>query len=69
MADKRQEDRFLSDAFKWAGVGVEFCGVMALFSYFGYKLDEYFKTSPWLLVTGFFIGFAGMLYILIRRSL
>ncbi|MGD0573504.1 MAG: AtpZ/AtpI family protein [Sedimentisphaerales bacterium] len=53
---------------KWSGLGVEFAGVVFLFCYFGYKLDEKFQTSPWFLLAGFFLGFIGMLYIIIKDT-
>lgn len=54
---------------KWLGFGIEFCGVIAIFCYFGYKLDQYFKTTgPWFLIAGFFVGFLGMFYTLIKEA-
>ena len=53
---------------RWLGFGVEFCGVLAVCSYLGYKLDEWLKTSPWFLLAGFFIGFAGMIYLVIKEA-
>ena len=53
---------------KWSGLGVEFCGVTALFSYFGYKLDARFDTRPWFLLGGFFVGFVGMMYLIIKDA-
>jgi len=54
---------------KLIGFGIEFCGVLAVFCYFGYKLDQYFHTTgPWLLLAGFFIGFLGMFYILFKET-
>ena len=51
---------------KWSGLGIEFCGVVALFCYFGFKLEEKFQTSPWLFLAGFFFGFIGMLYLIFK---
>jgi F0F1-type ATP synthase assembly protein I len=53
---------------RWTGLGIEFAGVIALFCYFGYKLDEHFQTSPWLLLAGFFVAFIGMMYIVIKDT-
>jgi len=53
---------------RWMGAGVEFCGVICLFSYIGYRIDRHFDTSPFLLLTGFFIGFTGMLYLFYKES-
>jgi F0F1-type ATP synthase assembly protein I len=53
---------------RWLGVGIEFCGVMGIFCYIGYKADEAFNSSPWFLLTGFFVGFAGMFYTIIKEG-
>jgi F0F1-type ATP synthase assembly protein I len=54
---------------QWTGIGIEFCGVIAVFCYMGYRLDEAWHTGPWLLITGFFVGFIGMLYLIIKRAM
>ncbi len=61
-------DKKWQTVLKWSGLGIEFCGVVALFSYFGFKLDEEFQTSPWFLLGGFFIGFVGMMYLIIKEA-
>ena len=53
---------------KWLGFGVEFCGVLAVFCYLGYKLDQWLNSSPWFLLAGFFVGFAGMVYIVVKET-
>jgi len=53
---------------RWMGAGIEFCGVIAVITGCGYMLDAYFGTSPWLLLTGFFVGFAGMTYLFYKES-
>jgi F0F1-type ATP synthase assembly protein I len=53
---------------KWVGFGFEFCGVLAVCCYLGYKLDQRLNSSPWFLLTGFFVGFAGMLYLVIKET-
>jgi len=53
---------------RWFGFGLEFCGVMAVFSFLGYKLDQTFNTSPWLMIIGFFLGFAGMFYLILKEN-
>jgi F0F1-type ATP synthase assembly protein I len=53
---------------KWSGLGVEFAGVILLFCFFGYKLDEKYQTSPWFLLAGFFVAFIGMMYIIIKDT-
>jgi F0F1-type ATP synthase assembly protein I len=54
---------------KWFGFGIEFCGVLGIFCYIGYKLDQRLNTGPWLLLAGFFVGFAGMLYMVLKETL
>jgi F0F1-type ATP synthase assembly protein I len=53
---------------KWLGIGFEFCGVLGVFCYLGYKADEVFNTSPWLLLAGFFVGFIGMFYTILKQG-
>ena len=54
---------------RWMSAGIEFCGVIAIFCYIGYRLDRYFGFEiPFMLMTGFFIGFIGMLYLFYKDS-
>jgi F0F1-type ATP synthase assembly protein I len=53
---------------RWFGFGIEFCGVLAVCSYIGYKLDQWLNSSPWFLLTGFIVGFAGMMYIVVKET-
>ena len=53
---------------KWFGFGIEFCGVLGVFCYIGYKLDQYLNSSPWFLLAGFFVGFAGMMYMVLKET-
>jgi F0F1-type ATP synthase assembly protein I len=66
--ENQSEKKKWKTIMKWSGLGAEFAGVIFLFCFFGYKLDEKFQTSPWLLLTGFFVGFIGMLYIIIKDT-
>lgn len=61
-----KKDNNRIDYYRWFGFGFEFCCVIAFFCYLGFKLDQYFKTSPWLFLTGFFISFLGMMYLTIK---
>ena len=54
--------------WRWAGFGTELCGVLALSCYLGHRLDEALHTAPWLMITGFFVGFLGMLYMIIKDT-
>ncbi|HBR20211.1 MAG: hypothetical protein A2Y13_00105 [Planctomycetes bacterium GWC2_45_44] len=54
---------------KLLGAGFEFGGVIAVFCYIGYKLDEARHTSfPYFLLGGFFLSFTGMLYLLFKET-
>jgi F0F1-type ATP synthase assembly protein I len=55
--------------YQWVGIGLEFCTGIAVLTYVGYRLDQAFNTSPWLLILFSFLGFAGMLYMLIRQAM
>jgi F0F1-type ATP synthase assembly protein I len=65
---KRRDDDTGRSGLRWMGAGIEFCAVIAIFCYFGYKLDQYLGTGPFLLLTGFFIGFIGMVYLFYKES-
>ncbi len=65
----RQNDDSTRSGLQWMAAGVEFCGVIAIFCFGGYKLDQFFGFRiPFLLLTGFFIGFIGMLYLFYKES-
>ena len=64
--ENQSESKKWKALMKWSGLGIEFAGVIVLFCYFGYKLDEKLQTSPWFFLAGFFVGFIGMLYIIIK---
>ena len=66
--ENHSENKKWKTIMKWSGFGFEFAGVIFLFCFFGYLLDEKFQTSPWLLLAGFFLGFIGMLYIIIKET-
>ncbi len=66
--DSRKKDKFRSSSLRWMGAGIEFCGVISIFTFFGYKLDEWLNSSPFLLLAGFFIGFIGMVYLFYKDS-
>ena len=65
---KFSKQDFKNGSLRWMGAGFEFCGVMAIFCFGGYKLDEHFDTSPFLLLVGFFISFIGMMYLFYKET-
>ena len=54
---------------KWLSFGVEFCGVIAIFCYIGYRIDAAFNTTPYFLLAGFLISFIGMLYLVFKQTI
>ena len=67
--DGRQKDEPQRSGLQWMGAGLEFCGVIAVFCYIGHRLDRFFNTrGPFLLITGFFISFIGMVYLFYKES-
>jgi F0F1-type ATP synthase assembly protein I len=52
---------------RWTGLGIEFGGVIAIFCYMGYLADKRFGTGPWLFLTGFFLAFIGMMYLIFKQ--
>ena len=53
---------------KWLGIGFEFCAVLGVFCYIGYKIDERFGTSPLFLIISFFFAFTGMFYLILKET-
>jgi F0F1-type ATP synthase assembly protein I len=68
MTDPLSQNDNKQNYARWLGFGIEFAGVVGLFCYIGYKLDEVLNTSPWFLLGGFFVGFIGMFYLLIKEA-
>ena len=44
--ENQPENKKWKAIMKWSGLGVEFAGVIFLFCFFGYKLDEKFTDQP-----------------------
>jgi F0F1-type ATP synthase assembly protein I len=59
---------FYRAAFRWMGIGVEFCLVIGFFVFGGYWLDKLENTSPGWMILGFFVGFGVMMYVIIKRA-
>ena len=65
----RRKNDSQRSGLQWMGAGIEFCGVIGIFCYIGYRLDKFLNTGgPFLLITGFFIGFIGMVYLFYKES-
>ena len=46
--------------FRWFGYGLELAGVMAIFTYAGWRLDERWGTRPWLMVALMLVPMIGI---------
>ena len=53
---------------KMAGIGVEFIAAVGVFAALGWWLDGKFGTSPWLLIAGCGLGFAGGLWNMVKAA-
>ncbi len=63
-----KQDSQYRTGLKWLGYGVEFMGVIGIFTYGGYRADEMFDTTPWLMVSGMLVALTGMIYLLIKDT-
>ncbi len=52
---------------QFAGVGLHFAVTILVFAYGGYRLDLWLDSSPWFLLVGVFVGFAGGLISLVKK--
>lgn len=66
--DQSTDSSFYRAAFRWMGVGFEFILVVGFFVFIGYWLDQWEGTSPGWMILGFFVGFAAMMYIIVKRA-
>lgn len=68
MPDQTSQNRNKLDFRRWMGIGFEFGGVVAVFGYIGFKLDERFNTGPWFMLAGFLLSCIGMLYLIVKEA-
>ena len=57
------------EQLKWTGLGFEFAGVVAVFSYLGYKADQRWNCGPWGILIGTGIGVTGGIYWLAKEGM
>lgn len=50
------------------GAGMELGGVVAVLALLGWWLDQYFGTSPWLVLSGTAVGIIGGIYNLWKQG-
>lgn len=67
-SDKEPDRQRPADSYtRFAGVGLQFAATIGLFAWGGYALDNRLGSSPWMLIIGVFLGFAGAMISLVRR--
>ncbi|MBI1371421.1 MAG: hypothetical protein GC159_01480 [Phycisphaera sp.] len=54
---------------KFAGIGLELAGVIAVLTWIGYGVDRWLDSAPWGLIGGALIGIVGGLYNVIKDVL
>ena len=64
-AEEADKDR---KALKWMSFGIEFVGVLAIFSCLGWWADQKLDSRPWFMLIGFAVGFTGMMYFLYKET-
>lgn len=55
--------------WRYAGLGLELAGGIAVFIGIGYLFDRWMGTDPWGMIVGAILGLAGGLYNMIREAL
>lgn len=52
---------------RYAGIGMHFAVTLLVFTFAGYRLDLWLGSSPWLLLLGVGLGFAGGMISMVSR--
>lgn len=55
------------DLYRYSGLGLQFAATVGVFALAGRWLDGRVGTSPWLLLTGVFAGFALGLFSMVKK--
>jgi len=63
------KNEFLSNYLRYAGVGFEFAGAVALFCLIGYVVDRHWGISPCGIIVGVLVGIAVGSYLIIKAAL
>ena len=70
--DVRQSDKDRQgegSLWKFAGLGLQFAGTTAFFTFVGYELDKKFGSSPWWTISLAMLAVIGSLYLLIKEAM
>ena len=65
QTDGEKKGSFMGSAFK---LGTELVAAVAVGTIFGFILDSWFGTKPWLIITFFFLGAAAGILNVIRAA-
>ena len=65
QSDKEKRGTFMGNAFK---LGTELVASVAVGTIFGFILDSWFGTKPWLIIIFFFLGAAAGMLNVIRTA-
>lgn len=52
---------------RYSTMGFEFVGLLLIFGYVGYRIDEHYGASPWGLFAGLMLGMGFGLFVMIRQ--
>jgi len=58
-----------SEYWKWSGLGLEFAGILVLFTLLGHWAGKRWDWQPWGELVGIGLGLVGGFYWLIRESI
>jgi F0F1-type ATP synthase assembly protein I len=65
---KRDHDAsFIAQGFRFTALAFEFVGLLGIFGYVGYKVDEKYGVDPWGLLVGLLLGLGLGLFTMIRQ--
>ncbi len=58
----------LGPSLRWYGLGFELLGLMCLFGYLGYLLDNKIETMPLWTILGILTALIGRIYLLLKET-
>jgi len=64
-----EKDRFDSRHLRYAGLGFEFAGAVALFSFLGYLADQRWETKPYGVAIGGLAGIVIGTYLIVKAAI
>ena len=67
-AGRRSDSKHRANPLSLVGTGLELGGIVAMLTLLGWWLDRRYDLTPWLMLTGAFIGIVGGLYNVYRQG-